>query len=195
MAWNFVCVPITTSDEKFNRIMMFFDWMCSSWENHDQIELGVPGVNFVPVGDSQYKIPAGVDPATNYNLPGYQLTWNPNFIRLSEAMPEDVVIYNQRGNDPETYYNPLFSGFSFDPEGLENQIANPDLATIKDKSDNIRWGIVPNVEDAFAAVDAEILGNKNLTEDIAAIKAELMVQAQAFLDVRKVEDEKRGIKW
>ena len=195
MAWNFMCVPITTPDEKFDRIMQFFDWMFSSWENHDQIELGIPGVNFEPIGTTQYKIPDGVDPATNYNLPGYQLAWNANFIRYSDDMPADVILYNQRGDDPETYYNPLFSGFAFDPEGLENQIANPDLAMAKDKADNIRWGIVANVSDAFASLDAEMEANKNLIEDINAIKEAVKIQAQAFLDERKVEDASRGIHW
>jgi putative aldouronate transport system substrate-binding protein len=194
-AWNFMCVPITTSDEKFDRIMQFYEWMYSSWENHDLLELGIAGKNFEPIGTSQYRLPAGVDSATNYNLPGYQLTWNPNFIRLSEDMPADVVLYNQRGNNPETYYDPLFSGFAFDTASVETAIANPDLATLKEKINNIRWGIIPNVQAAFDEADAEILGNKNLMEDIATIKQETMKQAQEFLDARKVEDAKRGISW
>jgi putative aldouronate transport system substrate-binding protein len=195
VAWNFMCVPITTSDEKFDRIMQFYEWMYSSWENHDLLELGIAGKNFEPIGNSQYRIPDGVDPATNYNLPGYQLTWNPNFIRLSEDMPADVVLYNQRGNDPETYYDPLFSGFAFDTASVETAIANPDLATYKDKVNNIRWGIIPNVQAAYDEVDAEISGNKNLAEDIGTIKQEVMKQAQEYLDVRKVEDAKRGVSW
>jgi putative aldouronate transport system substrate-binding protein len=195
LAWNHMCVPVTTSPEKFDRVMQFFDWMFSSWDNHDLIELGIPGVNFVAVGDSQFKLPDGVDPATNYNLPGYQLTWNPNFSRLSADMPPDVLLYNQRGNDPETYYDPMFSGFSFNAEGLENELANPDFATFKDRADNIRWGIIPNVDDAFAALDADFESNKALMEDIAKIKAELVIQIQEYLPKRQARDAANGVKW
>ena len=187
-AWNFVCVPVTTPQDKFERIMSFYDWIFSSWDNHDLIELGIPGKNFEAVGETQFRIPDGVDPATNYNLPGYQLLWNAKFIRLSADIPDNVVLYNQRGNDPETYYNPLFSGFAFDPEGLENEIANPDYATFKAYSDNIRWGIIPDVEDAYVKLDEEIAANKTLMEDLDKIRAEFVRQAQEYLDERKVTD-------
>jgi len=194
-AWNFICVPVTTPEPKFDRIMQFFNWMFSSWENHDLIELGISGKHFEPVGENQFKIPDGVDPATNYNLPGYQLTWNPNFIRLSADMPDDVVLYNQRANNPDTYFDQLFSGFAFDPTGVETALANPDMATAIDRASNIRYGIIPNVVEAFAALDADMESNRNLMSDIESIKEELRKQIQEFLNERKVKDESRGVKW
>ena len=175
--------------------MQFFNWMFSSWENHDLIELGISGKHFEPVGENQFKIPDGVDPATNYNLPGYQLTWNPNFIRLSADMPDDVVLYNQRANNPDTYFDQLFSGFAFDPTGVETALANPDMATAIDRASNIRYGIIPNVVEAFAALDADMESNRNLMSDIESIKEELRKQIQEFLNERKVKDESRGVKW
>ena len=37
-AWNFICIPVTTSEEKTDRIMKLFDWIFSSTENHDLLE-------------------------------------------------------------------------------------------------------------------------------------------------------------
>lgn len=192
-AWNFICIPVTTPKDKTERIMMFFDWMFSSVENHDLIEWGIEGKHFLAVGEDEYAYPEGLDLTTNYNFPGYELTWNPTFIRYPQDYPENVLHVMKSANDTNAYYDPMLSGFRFNGDPVKNQLANPDFLTAKAKSDNLTLGIFPDVEGEYAALDAEMEKNKTLQEDIAAIKAEVLRQAEAYLADRKISDEKIGL--
>ena len=191
--WNFVCIPITTPVEKIDRIMLFYDWMFQSMENHDLFELGIDGEHFISVGEDSYKMPEGVKPEDVYNFPGYQLTWNPGFIRVASDVAPDVAKYTMVGNDPATYYDPLLSGFSFLSDSVTGPLANPDMASFNSSRMNIEWGMVADVADAYAAMDAKTEANKNLMEDMALVKAEFIKQMQAYLDTRKVYDQENNI--
>ncbi len=192
-AWNFISVPITTSDAKTDRIMKFMDWLFASPKNHDLFEWGVEGKNYIAVGEDQYKRPEGLDLATNYNFPGYMLTWNPYFIRLPADIPSDVVDVMKYGNNPESYFNPLLSGFNLNGEPVKNQLANPDFLTAKTKKEMITLlGVEKNIDSALDKLDKEITSNKILQEDIKAIKDEVIKQCQAYLDQRKLTDQKNG---
>ncbi len=191
-AWNFICIPVTTSEEKTDRIMEFFDWIFSSSENHDLFEWGIEGKNFVAVGEDQYEYPEGLDLTTNYNFPGYELTWNPNFIRYPVGYPDDVLQIMKNANNPDVYYDPLLSGFRFNGDPVKNQLANPDFATAKTRRDNLSLGIFEDVEAESAAIDEEVANNKTLQEDIAAIKEEVIKQAEVYLEKRKAQDEANG---
>jgi putative aldouronate transport system substrate-binding protein len=194
-AWNFICIPVTTADAKADRIMMFFDWMFANTENHDLIEWGIEGKNYISIGDDQYTYPEGLDLTTNYNFPGYQLSWNPNFIRYPQGYPEDVLHVMKAANNTEAYYNPLLSGFRFNGDPVKNQLANPDFLTAKSRTDNLALGIFADVIAENAAIDAMMSGNKFLQEDIAAIKAEVIKQAEVYLAERKISDQKNEIKY
>jgi putative aldouronate transport system substrate-binding protein len=194
-AWNFICIPVTTSDVKTDRIMMFFDWMFSSVENHDLFEWGIEGKNYTAIGDDQYGYPEGLDLSTNYNFPGYELTWNPNFIRYPVGYPEDVLSVMKQANDPATYYDPLLSGFRFNSEPVKNEMANPDFLLAKTRTDNLAYGIFEDVDAELAAIDQEFSNNSLLQEDIKAIKEEVIKQAKVYLAERKALDAERGTKY
>ena len=191
-AWNFICIPVTTSEEKTDRIMKLFDWIFSSTENHDLLEWGIEGKNFVAIGDDQYSYPEDIDLTTNYNFPGYMLTWNPNFIRYPEGYPEVVLHSMQAANDPETYFDPLLSGFRFNSDPVKNELANPDFLTAKTRRDNLAMGIFDDMEGEIASINQDMVNNATLQEDIAAIKAEVIKQAEVYLEIRKGLDEERG---
>ncbi|MDW7656599.1 MAG: hypothetical protein SCM11_05415 [Bacillota bacterium] len=192
-AWNFICIPVTTSDDKADRIMRFFDWMFSSTENHDLIEWGIEGTNYLAIGSDQYTYPEGLDLATNYNFPGYQLSWNPNFIRYPQGYPEDVLHSMKAANNVDAYYNPMLSGFRFNGDPVKNQLANPDFLTAKTRMDNLTLGIFPDVEAEIASINQTMSENKFLQEDIAAIKAEVVKQAEVYLAGRKLSDQENNI--
>lgn len=194
-AWNFICIPVTTTDAKADRIMKFFDWMFTTPANHDLIEWGIEGKNFVAVGTDKYKYPEGLDLTTNYNFPGYELSWNPNFIRYPQDYPENVLSVMKSANDVKTYYDPMLSGFRFNGDPVKNQLANPDFLTAKTKTDNLTLGIFPNVDAEYAAIDLQMSKNKTLQEDIAAIKAEVVKQAKVYLAARKISDQKISLKY
>ena len=194
-AWNFICIPVTTTDDKADRIMKFFDWMFSSTENHDLIEWGVEGKNYLAVGSDQYAYPEGLDLTTNYNFPGYELSWNPNFIRYPQGYPEDVLHVMKASNNVDAYYNPMLSGFRFNGDPVKNQLANPDFLTAKTRMDNLTLGIFPDVEAENASINQMMSDNKFLQEDIAAIKAEVVKQADIYLAARKLYDQENSIKY
>ena len=191
-AWNFMCIPATTSQDKADRIMMFYDWMFSSTENHDLFEYGIEGKNFIAIGDDQYKMPEGLDASDVYALPGYQFTWNANFIRLSADMPPDVLAANKKCNDPATYYNPIMSGFTFQTADVETAIANPDFAVFADEWALFERGLVGDPATAAAALFEKYGNNAALMEDTATIKAEFIKQFQEHLDARKLLDAENG---
>lgn len=192
-AWNFICIPITTSDEKTERIMEFFDWMFSSTENHDLFEWGIEGKNWTAIGNDEYTYPEGLDLTTNYNFPGYMLSWNPNFIRYPQGYPENVLQVMKNANNPEVYYDHLLSGFRFNGDPVKNELANPDFLDAKTRRDNLTLGIFADVEAENAAIDKEMEGNKILQEDIARIKEEVIKQAKVYLEKRKASDEATGL--
>ena len=192
-AWNFICIPVTTSDAKTERIMKFFDWMFTNSENHDLFEWGIEGKNFTAVGEDQYAYPEGLDLATNYNFPGYELTWNPNYIRYPQGYPENALKTLKSDNDPATYFDPLLSGFRFNGDPVKNELANPDFQTILTRTTNLNLGIFADVEAEGAAIEKEASGNKTLQEDISKIKAEVVSQATTYLAKRKASDEKNGV--
>ncbi len=191
-AWNFICIPVTTSDEKTDRIMEFFDWMFSSTENHDLFEWGIEGTNFTAVDEDQYDYPEDLDLSTNYNFPGYELTWNPNFIRYPVGYPDDVLQIMKNANNPDVYYDPMLSGFRFNGDPVKNQLANPDFATAQTRRSNLSLGIFEDVAAENAAIDEEVTNNKTLQEDIADIKEEVIKQAEVYLEKRKAQDEENG---
>ncbi len=119
-AWNFATIP--ASSKNADRVMKFFDWLNASQDNHDLFELGIKGKDWEPVGDNQYKVPDGVDPATVYNFPGYMLTWNPNFIRTNADLPATVVHINEYLGNTNNFVKSPFSEFSLNAEPIKNEL-------------------------------------------------------------------------
>ncbi|REE78652.1 putative aldouronate transport system substrate-binding protein [Paenibacillus taihuensis] len=181
--WNFLCVPKTSKN--LDRVMEFLNWMYSSQDNHDLFELGVKGKNWEPVGDDKYKIPDGVDLASNYTFPGYEFTWNPTYIRLSANVPDGFVKYYRYMADEKSFVKSALAGFAFNGDPVKNQLSNPDFGTIQSEKLPLQLGMMKNPADDLAKLQQKWEGNKTLQSDIQAIKDELLKQVQAFLDTQK----------
>jgi len=192
---NFQCIPVSTPQDKADRIMMFFDWLFSSRENHDLFAYGIEGEHWQAVGDDMMKIPDGVDPATNYYFPGYQLTWNPNYVRVSSDLPDDALKFTKMGYDPDMYYKYILDGWNFDNTSVETECLNPDLIELMDEWRAFRMGLPADksFEENLAHLDKVYADNKNMQEDVAILKEEFTKQFQAFLDQRYIEDQASGI--
>lgn len=118
---NLLCVPATS--KKIDYTMKFLDWLYSSQDNHDLFELGIQGKNWEAVGKDQYKLPSGVTAQNNYNFPGYVMTWNNNYVRFSNTLPDSVLSYKKYELQDSTFTaNPL-GGFSFDTSSVKTQLA------------------------------------------------------------------------
>ncbi|MDQ0110595.1 ABC transporter substrate-binding protein [Paenibacillus harenae] len=171
-AWNFMAIP--ASSKKIERTMEFLDWVFSSQENNDLFTYGIEGKNWEAVGDKEWKVPDGVDPAKNYMFPGYQLTWNPTLIRIPAGLPEQIRQYTEYQFKPDTYQKHVLAGFTFDPEPVKNEMAK--CNTVMDK-------YLPFLLSGFGDVEENLAKmNKDLKDSgVDKIKEELKNQINAFL--------------
>ncbi|MDG0790841.1 ABC transporter substrate-binding protein [Cohnella ginsengisoli] len=177
--WNFLCIPKTSANA--DRAMAFINWIFENQDNHDLFELGIKGKNWEPVGDDKFKYPDGIDTLQNYTFPGYMLTWNPNYIRLSANVPDDLVAYYRYVADEKSYVRSALAGFAFNQDPVKNQLANPDFAKISTETLAYQLGMVETPAAGMQKLQAKWESNKTLQSDIAAIKAELKKQVEAFL--------------
>lgn len=180
--WNFLSIPVTS--ENADRSMMFLNWIFENQKNHDLFEYGIEGKHWVAVGEDKYKLPDGVNTADNYTFPGYQLTWNPNYMRLAEAYPESVVKYYSYVGQDSTFIRQISSGFSFNGEPVKNETANPSFAQMAADNSGFELGLIKDIESNKAKQLEKLLKDKKFQEDIFAIKTELVNQLQAFLDAQ-----------
>lgn len=117
-AWNFLCVP--QQSKKKDAAMRFLNWMFENKANHDLFEHGIEGEDWKAVGDDAYE---SLTPDNKYSFPGYEMTWNPNFLRTNNSLPENIKTIVKYQNDPATYNVSPISGFAF------NASATPELKT------------------------------------------------------------------
>jgi putative aldouronate transport system substrate-binding protein len=110
-AWNFLCVP--RQSKKIDKTMEFLDWIFQSRENHDLFELGIEGEDWRSVGDYEYE---NLLPSNKYSFPGYEMTWNPNFVRTDANYPEAIKDIFRYQNDPASYIPSPIPGFIFNNE-------------------------------------------------------------------------------
>lgn len=176
-AWNFLCVPVNS--KKADRTMKFLDWVFSSQENNDLFTYGIEGKNWDKVGDKAWKLPAGVDPSNNYAFPGFELTWNPNYTKMSDGMPADVQKQFQYEYNASSFTKSFLAGFTFDQTNVKSEIAkltevdskyNPQLAV--GQVDSVSATLAKKLEDQKAA-------------GLDKVKEEVKKQVQTFLDSNK----------
>ncbi|MDR0719711.1 MAG: extracellular solute-binding protein [Treponema sp.] len=110
-AWNFLCIP--RQSKKIDKTMSFIDWLFQSRENHDLFELGIEGEDWKAFGDNEYQ---NLSPANKYTFPGYEMTWNPGFIRTDVNYPDVIKDIFQYQNNPDTYIPSPIPGFIFNNE-------------------------------------------------------------------------------
>ncbi|MFD0960920.1 extracellular solute-binding protein [Paenibacillus chungangensis] len=178
--WNFLAIPKTSVNA--DRAMAFINWLFESQENHDLFEIGIEGTHWEAIGEDKFKYPDGVDMSQNYVFPGYMLTWNPNYIRLSENVPDNLVDAFRYLADEKTYVRSALAGFAFNQDPVKNELANPDFGTIASDELAYKLGMVVNPAEGLTSLQQKWEANSRLQADIAKIKEELIRQTQEFLD-------------
>jgi putative aldouronate transport system substrate-binding protein len=168
---NSIAIPVTSKN--IDRTMKVFDWIFSSRENHDLIEYGIPGKHWEPVGDNQIKL---LDESKNYTFPGYELTWNPNYIRLNADLDDTAKKYYEYSAKADTYYYPVLGGFVFNNSNVKAEFAN-----IQSKYEPfyqmLKNGLLKDWEAEMTKMNGEL---KALGMD--KIREELKKQVQEYLD-------------
>ncbi len=187
-AWNFLCVPKTVTSAKLEKCLTFMNWIFSSRENHDLFQYGIKGKHWDEAKD------AGGNPIENtivksltnsYAFPAYLLTWNPNFIRVSESSDPKVREYMEYMYDKNRYVEIPYSGFSFNlnrtPE-LTSALSNADIGANKSKEKSYLLG---QNSDPITKWNAELssrYSNTALQTALTTIKNEVIKQLQDYID-------------
>lgn len=107
------CVP--ASSTKIDSTMKFLDWMFSSQENHDLIQLGLEGVDFEYGEEGTYKT------LTTYSadLGGYGFSWNPEYALLDAGYSENVMKYRKYEFEASTFVSYPILGFHFNTSDVD----------------------------------------------------------------------------
>ncbi len=177
VARNFACVPVTS--KKVDRVMEFLNWIFEDKSHHDLFELGIEGKNWEAVGDEMYKFPDDVDPTTNYNFPGYELTWTPEYVRYMEGTPEEIIDLRKYAADKESYVKSPLSGFFFENEPIKTELAQ--ISSVgKELESPMLCGIYENPRDEWekAYKKVEKIG-------LDKVREELEKQLTEFFDENK----------
>jgi putative aldouronate transport system substrate-binding protein len=176
-AWNFLCVP--RQSKKIEKTMAFIDWLFRSRENHDLFELGIEGEDWKAVGTDEFQ---DLTPANKYTFPGYEMTWNPNFIRTDANYPAEVKDIFKYQNNPGTYITSPIPGFTFNNEA--NSTLRTAYAAVSGIQATYRpilmLGLAGTPEKARAALDEYYAQVKNAGLDV--IRQEVITQVQKYLD-------------
>lgn len=170
-AWNYLVIPATSKNA--DRTMQFLDWLFGSQENHDLFELGIEGTHWEKSGDTNYKTTTNTQ---NYAFPGYELTWNPTLSRVNAENSEEALKLITYQTEASAYYKLPLAGFVFDTEPVKTEIAKiqPKAAVLDP--------IVKNGLDKDWRQSAEKLNKELRNLGLEKVRAELIKQAQAFLD-------------
>jgi putative aldouronate transport system substrate-binding protein len=179
-AWNFLCVP--RQSKKIDKVMAFIDWIFQSQANHDLFELGIEGEDFKAVGTDEYQ---DLTPANKYVFPGYEMTWNPAFIRIDTNYPADVKEIFKYQNNPANYLPSPIAGFTFNNEATSAlRTAYAAVAGIQATYRPILMlGLAGGPEQAKAALDEYYAKAKSAGLDV--IRQAVIDQVQAYLDTHK----------
>ncbi len=174
-AWNFLCVPYYS--QNIDAAMQFIDWIFQSPENHDLFELGIAGEDFTLNDAGEYTKLTG---SNVYTFPGYELTWNPNFIRTNANLDDQVKALVRYMNDPASYTASAVDGFTFDNQATP-ALATAYAAVTAVQSEYIR----PLMHGTYGADAAAMLAeywDKASAAGIETVRQAVMEQVQAFLD-------------
>jgi putative aldouronate transport system substrate-binding protein len=168
-AWNYLCIP--GNSVKTEKVFEFLNWIFESQENNDLFAYGIRGLHWdkadysPPVSDEEY-----------YQFPGYELTWNPRFVRIPPELPDDVKSLLEYQYASDSFKSMPISGFVFDERSVINE-----LAKIRVIYEKYRNALLCGAYDDPATVlhdmnrQMEVVG-------MAKVKGEIARQVQAYLD-------------
>lgn len=107
---------VPASSKNIDATMKFLDWMFSSQENHDLIQLGIEGVDF------EYGEEEGTyTPITSYgsDLGGYSFSWNPTYALINSQYTDEALEYRKYELQPDTFVSSGILGFRFDTSDMD----------------------------------------------------------------------------
>lgn len=187
-AWNFLCVPVSAGEAKRDMALKFMNWIFEDEEHHDLFQYGIKGTHWELAKDENGMEIEGTVSTTGmeaYAFPAYELTWNPNFIRLRTASDPKVLEYMRYMYDADRYVKIPYAEFTFDHTAnseLTNALANATLTSAKGTAVSWYLGQKPDPVTTWQAELEKRYTNANAQAACKTIKNELIEQLQAYID-------------
>ena len=124
---NGLCVPATSKN--IDSVMKFLDWIFSSQENHDLIQLGIEGVDFV-YGEKE----GTYETLTTYSgdLGGYTISWNPNYALINSEYTDKALEFREYELREDTFVSMPILGFHFDTSDIDLSTAVAQCKAVTD---------------------------------------------------------------
>lgn len=109
-AWNYICIP--KSSRHIEETLQFLDWMFSSQENNDLFTYGVEGVDWIDVGDQEYRLNENNE--NRYEIPAYTFSYHPAYLRVEQRLNDKEKELIALTADPDTFTGSPLTGFGID---------------------------------------------------------------------------------
>ncbi len=189
-AWNYLCAPTSVGKERCDMAMKFLNWIFENEEHHDLFQYGIKGTHWELAKDESGKEIEGTVSTTgmqSYTFPAYELTWNPNFIRVSYASDPKVMEYMTYMYDSSRYVGILYSEFTFDhtaTQELTTALSNASFSSARSAVRSWYLGQKTNPVSSWEAELASRYANTSFQSAIKVVKDELIRQLQAFIDAQ-----------
>ena len=175
-AWNYLCIPSYSADP--DEAMAFLDWLYSDWARLDLFTYGVEGVDWVAVGQDEYRL---LEPAENtaFSFPAYELAWNPLHHRLDVTLPDEERALMEYTYDVDSYTASPLVGFHLRTSPISIELARLDALYAEYYTGFCHgtYGADTNARIAELHARSEQIG-------LETVRSELIRQLQAFLDTR-----------
>lgn len=175
---NGMCVP--ASSKNIDRTMQFLDWMFGDAAHHDLFELGIEGTDWEAVGEDQYTDLSGY--ASSF--PGYAFTWNPNYVKFSSVLPDDILQYRKWETQQTSFIPQPVVGFSFDSSSSEMSTYTAQVKAIADMVATTKLhGILSDGSSTYSSMKEMLKSNSDACYAAGAdkIQDELVNQLNTFL--------------
>jgi putative aldouronate transport system substrate-binding protein len=114
---NFICVTKVGKNKEL--AIKFLDWVNKNSDNYNLIEHGIPGKDWVKVGNDKWKNLSNAE----FGIQAYALSWNPMYNLLPEADDDNAIQMQRLIADASYFVKDRTAGFSFNAEPVKNEIA------------------------------------------------------------------------
>jgi putative aldouronate transport system substrate-binding protein len=174
-AWNYLCVPRNST--KTEKVFEFLNWVFESRENNNLFSFGIRGLHWdMEHEDSPSVLILDAPGEKRYLFPGYELTWNPRFVRIQANLPEDIQALLEYQYAPDSFTRIPIAGFVFD-----NQAVITELTRIRAIFAKYRNALLCGAYDDPFTVLRKMNGEMEAA-GLGKIKAEIARQVQDHLD-------------
>ncbi|GIF26742.1 putative aldouronate transport system substrate-binding protein [Actinoplanes tereljensis] len=153
-----------------DKAMQLEDWL-SIRENHDLLSYGIEGRDWNPVGDDT------LEQLTDYNFPGFALSWRASLERKSKLISETEADWFAWAGDYDNFTTDTFAGFIPDVTPVKREDAQM-AAAFTQYANPLFFGAVDvdkGLDKLKAAID---------NAGLAKVQAELEKQADAYLKAK-----------